>query len=114
MVQSKEEHRKVNREQMAQKRAAIRKAAKQGDPEALKVIESERKYHQQYSREHYQSLKAKADNGDQEAQNKLETKKHNDYINASYLHIRNADNELLDKLEDLIDKRINELTEEAK
>lgn len=114
MVQSKEEHRKVNREQMAKKRAAIKEAAEKGDPEALKVIENERKYHQQYSRDHYQSLKTRADNGDQEAQDKLDAKKHNDYINATYLHIRNADNELLDKLEDLIDKRIKELTEEAK
>ena len=45
MVQSKEEHRKVNREQMAKKRAAVKEAAEKGDPEALKVIESERKYH---------------------------------------------------------------------
>lgn len=111
MVQSKEEHRRINRENMRKTNANRKAAALAGDEAAIASIQKDNEYHKEYNRKRRSDLKTRADKGDLEAKKELDKKDKASLLSFTFSFIENrADLKQLDELETLVNIRRQQLS----
>lgn len=111
MVQSKEEHRRINRENMRKTNANRKAAALAGDEEVIASIQKDNEYHKEYNRKKRSDLKTRADKGDLEAKKELDKKDKASLLSFTFSFIENrADLKQLDELETLVNIRRQQLS----
>ena len=89
---NKEKQNRINRENMAKKRALLKANAKSGDREATKEYNDYLSYHRNKTAKSLSELRSQANNGDEAAIAKLDLKKHEGITNLIISFIRNKAN----------------------